>query len=242
MRREVRPKVLLAQMPVHLFGQGDQALWRVRRAVDRQTNRFQVLLGPLPDKALGTATSARPRSDGWTALNFAVGTLAKPLRSLRGPASRAFGADRGAGLVPGDFSGLGGLCASLFHVAASRQSAALFAAASEIDPKALYQFVLIVSLLVSMGAGVASVAAFFNSRRTQRREITFVREMASRDDLMHMRKDIDRIEAEVGKVRAEQKEERLLSMAAAEARQKETLSRISRLDEVLGNMRERVPR
>lgn len=93
-----------------------------------------------------------------------------------------------------------------------------------------------------MGAGVASVAAFFNSRRTQRREITFVREMASRDDLMHMRKDIDRIEAEVGKVRAEQKEERLLSMAAAEARQKETLSRISRLDEVLGNMRERVPR
>jgi hypothetical protein len=110
------------------------------------------------------------------------------------------------------------------------------------DPKALLQFWLILCGLLTMASSVASVAAFWSARRVQRREITFSREYAAKDDLLHLVKNQERIESEQGKIRAEMKEDRLLIMAAAEARQKETLGRISRLDEVLGNMRERIPR
>ncbi len=114
------------------------------------------------------------------------------------------------------------------------------------DPKAFWQFFAILSFLLAMAASGASIAAFFTSRRVQRREITFGREFATKEDLLPLRKDIERVEArmesEFSKIRSEIKEDRLLIMAAAEARQKETLGRISRLDEVLGNVRDRIPR
>ena len=111
-----------------------------------------------------------------------------------------------------------------------------------IDPQALNQFVLIVSLLVSIGAGVASIAAFWSSRRTQRREISFAHELASREELLHLIKDVGRIEDEIGKVREEMKEDRLLIMAAGEARHEKTLDRITRLDDILGGLRDRIPK
>ncbi len=123
----------------------------------------------------------------------------------------------------------------------SIQPLALFLSAA-IDPQALNQFALIISLLVSIGAGVASIAAFFHARRTQRREISFAHEMASKDELLHLVKDVGRIEDEIAKVRETMKEDRLLIMAAGEARHEKTLDRITRLDDILGGLRDRIPK
>ncbi|HMJ65308.1 MAG TPA: hypothetical protein VK615_08140 [Candidatus Binatia bacterium] len=97
------------------------------------------------------------------------------------------------------------------------------------DARALQQFLGIISFFVAMGAGIASVAALFTSRRSQRREISFTREYASKEELTHLLKDIERIEADLTELRKEMKADRTLIMAAADERMEKLTTRVDRL-------------
>jgi biopolymer transport protein ExbB/TolQ len=119
------------------------------------------------------------------------------------------------------------------------------------DPQAFMQFWLTISLLASVGSGVVGIAAFFSSRRVQKREVSFTREYASKEELTHLLKDLERfvaseaehrsemkatladlraeMKAGQAEVRAEMKADRTLIMAAADARFEKVVQRVDRL-------------
>lgn len=97
------------------------------------------------------------------------------------------------------------------------------------SPQALSDFMQVLSLLVSLGASAVSMVAFSSSRRVQRREVSFTREMASKEELLHIAKDLERIEKGLAEIRAENKDDRQLIMAALEARLEKVTVRVDRL-------------
>jgi|KBSMisStaDraftv2_1062788.scaffolds.fasta_scaffold1148661_2 hypothetical protein len=97
------------------------------------------------------------------------------------------------------------------------------------DARALQQFLQIVSFFLSMGAAAASVAALFSSRRTQKREVSFTREYASKEELSHLAKDVERLQKTVDEIPKEAKADRTLMMAAADERLEKITVRVDRL-------------
>jgi len=108
------------------------------------------------------------------------------------------------------------------------------------DAQSFLQFWLAISLISSVGAAVVGIAAFFNARRSQKREISFSREFATQDELLHVVKDLQRVEGEIEKVRTEMKQDRQVIMAAADARHEKTWERFDRLMDSVTRLSDRI--
>ena len=116
------------------------------------------------------------------------------------------------------------------------------------DPAALWNFISVVGLLAGIAASIVAVRS---SSHVQKREVSFTREYASKEELAHLAKDQGRIEGALAElrvemkaelaelraemkagqaeVRAEMKADRTLIMAAADARFEKVVQRVDRL-------------
>ena len=102
------------------------------------------------------------------------------------------------------------------------------------DAAALYNFAMVFSFLASTAAAVVAIRS---QSHVQKREITFTREYASKEELLHLVKDLERIETALTGLRGELSADRKIIMAAADERMEKLTERVDRLLEGVSHLK-----
>lgn len=106
---------------------------------------------------------------------------------------------------------------------------------AQVQPLTFTQLGVTLAVLIAVSGFAANIAMLFNLRRTQKREVTFSQEFATKEEVASLVERISKVEDGVEGIRAEMKEDRDAILQAGE-RRAETIH--SRINDVLTSVSE----